>query len=213
VTWSQKAKHSFTTSAEWSGFTSSLVLPLIGASTSESGSVLIGDVPLVKYLRLDGSWSMVGQLDQLKDWAIRIRAGSVWIGKGTDALPYDRAFFSGGANGVRGWPVRGVGGGANLIGVGDLRLDATIEFRNKVNEFLVLALFSDLGNVWTHETENKFNDVAMGVGIGFRFDFDFFLLRIDTAARLYDPTQNQGERWLVQGPFRGGVHFGLGHPF
>ena len=76
-----------------------------------------------------------------------------------------------------------------------------------------MALFSDLGNVWIHESENKFRDVAMSAGVGFRFDFEFFLLRFDAAARLYDPTQNQGERWLVQGPFRGGVHFGLGHPF
>ena len=213
VTWTQKAKHSFTTSAEWSGLASSLILPLIGASTSETGAVLMGDVPLIKYLRFDGSWSMGGVLDESKSWATRVRAGSAWIGKGTDALPYDRAFFSGGANGVRGWPVRGVGGDPTLIGVGDLRLDASIEFRNKVNDYLIMALFSDLGNVWIHESENKFRDVAMSAGVGFRFDFEFFLLRFDAAARLYDPTQNQGERWLVQGPFRGGVHFGLGHPF
>ena len=44
-----------------------------------------------------------------KTWATRFRAGSAWIGSETEALPYDRCFFGGGANGVRGWPVRELG--------------------------------------------------------------------------------------------------------
>ena len=51
------------------------------------------------------------------------------------------------------------------------------------------------------------------MGLGFRYVLEFFLFRIDAAIRLHDPTQNQGQSWIVQGPLKGGVHFGLGHPF
>ena len=76
-----------------------------------------------------------------------------------------------------------------------------------------LALFSDIVNVWTHAQKNKLENIAFSGGVGFRFDLEFFLFRIDAALRIYDPTQNQGQRWMVQGPFNGGIHFGLGHPF
>ena len=101
---------------------------------------------------------MTNEIDEL---GFRVRGGSAWVGKGTEVLPYDRAFFGGGTNGVRGWPIRGLGGGGDLIGVGDLMFDMTLEHRRTINEFLIVALFSDVGNVWTHSEENKLENIAL----------------------------------------------------
>ena len=214
ISWSQSSLSKFLCTIEWSGMLGSLIAPEIGFDKGPNGGVELNDVPLIKYLRLEGSWSKLIQLSNESDeLGFRVRGGSAWVGKGTEVLPYDRAFFGGGANGVRGWPVRGLGGSGNLIGVGDLMFDMTLEHRREINEFLILALFSDVGNVWTHAEENKLENIAFSGGIGFRFDLEFFLFRIDSALRIYDPTQNQGQRWMVQGPLKGGIHFGLGHPF
>lgn len=207
ITWSQGVKNKILASVEWSGMLSGYLAPLLGFDNNS--------VPLIRYFRLDGSWSRAFEIQSVDydEIVVRLRGGSAWVGKGTDVLPYDRAFFAGGANGVRGWPIRGLGGSDDLLGVGDLRIDASVEHRKGINDYLTIATFADVGNVWVHDDEYKLNDIALSAGLGFRFDLEFFLFRIDLAARLYDPTQNQELRWLTQGPLKGGVHFGLGHPF
>ena len=214
ISWSQSSLSKLLCTVEWAGMLGSLFGPAIGFDVGPNGSVELNQVQLIKYLRFESSWSKLIQLSNENDeLGFRVRGGSAWVGKGTEVLPYDRAFFGGGANGVRGWPIRGLGGGGDLIGVGDIMFDMTVEHRRTINEFLILALFSDVGNVWTHAEENKLENIAFSGGVGFRFDFEFFLFRIDAALRIYDPAQNQGQRWMVQGPFSGGIHFGLGQPF
>ena len=215
VTWSQGKKNKILASIEWSGVLSRYLAQVFGFEANENGTVFVNSVPLIRYFRIDGSWSRSFKMAALENDEIvtRLRCGSAWVGKGTDVLPYDRAFFAGGANGVRGWPIRGLGGSEDLLGVGDVRIDASVEHRKGINEYLTIATFADIGNVWVHDDENKLNDIAGSAGIGFRIDLEFFLFRLDLAARLYDPTQNEGLRWLTQGPLKGGIHFGLGHPF
>ena len=82
-------------------------------------------------------------------------------------VPFDRRFFSGGANSVRGWRLRelgpgkglpfdttasGQGGSSNILG-GDIKLESSIEVRTMlIQSFLaarwVGATFLDAGNVW-----------------------------------------------------------------
>ncbi|MFB6097656.1 MAG: BamA/TamA family outer membrane protein [Salinibacter sp.] len=83
-------------------------------------------------------------------------------------VPFDRRFFSGGANSVRGWRLRDLGPGAarlpedttssiqgglsNILG-GDIKLESSIELRTTLlQNFLttrwVGATFLDVGNVW-----------------------------------------------------------------
>jgi hypothetical protein len=210
IAWSQTVSNkpdfsnSLSSSLEWSGL------------VPQSLVTLLGDVPLIKFLRLDASWVCKGPVRGLdgRSWATRIRAGSAWTGKGTEALPYDRGFFGGGANGVRGWPIRELGPGlTGSSGVGDMRLDASMELRVNWTKAVEIAVFADVGNVWTQETPITFNSLGLSSGLGFRYDFDFFLVRLDCAIRLHDPSKEFGARWLMQGPLKGGVHLGLGHPF
>jgi hypothetical protein len=218
VSWSQSVStkpdytNSLSSSIEWSGL------------VPEYFESLLGEVPLIKFFRVDASWACKGSVRRLdgRTWATRIRAGSAWTGKDTEALPYDRGFFGGGANGVRGWPIRELGPGFSspeasnqgvLPGVGDIRLDASAELRIKWTEAVTIAMFTDVGNVWTHETPVSLSSLGLSTGIGFRYDFEFFLVRLEGAVRIHDPSKEFGHRWLMQGPLKGGVHLGLGHPF
>ena len=82
--------------------------------------------------------------------------------------------------------------------------------------------FSDAGNVWLHgsgvdpETRlgtTKWSGIGWSTGVGLRYDMEFFLLRLDGAIRLHDPTQEMGFRWIGPNQIKGALHLGLGLPF
>lgn len=138
------------------------------------------------------------------------------IGKDT-TLPFFKQYFSGGSNGMRGWPIRGIGRGAEqLIPFGqnvfndrtaDLQLEANIEYRYIIARIipntLTLrgAVFMDAGNIWnlrnTHldgsldssqfKFKNLYKELGASVGTGFRLDFNYFVLRFDLGFRVKRP--------------------------
>ena len=73
-------------------------------------------------------------------------------------LPYEKRYFSGGANSVRGWSVRELGPGRFTGGdgridfinqTGDIKLDLNAEYRTYLFWKLHGAFFVDAGNIWT----------------------------------------------------------------
>jgi outer membrane protein assembly factor BamA len=220
-------------SFEWSGMASKLLSPLMGWEVSDEGEVKIGEVPVIKFLRVDGSWVMNNKLSNREDMVFksRFRFGGAFVGEGTETLPYSKGFFGGGLNGIRGWPIRELGPGnyseesstqGVLRGVGDYRLDISSEFRFKWTSLTTVALFADAGNIWqngngendgTSWSSSGFSSIAFSAGIGLRLDFEFFLIRLDAALRLHDPTHSDGERWFIESRPNGAIHLGLGHPF
>ncbi len=150
-------------------------------------------------------------------------------------MPFEKRFYAGGANGVRGWNVRTLGPGnydsrnsvTDFINqCGDIRFDMSVEYRAKLFWVFEGALFVDAGNVWTiHNYENqpggqfKFNsfydEIAMAYGAGLRLDFTYFLLRLDLGLKAYNPAKNQ-ERWPIFNPSwkrDATFHFAVGYPF
>lgn len=150
-------------------------------------------------------------------------------------LPFEKRFYAGGANGVRGWSVRTLGPGSydsrNYVTdfinqCGDIRLDLSAEYRMKLFWVFEGALFIDAGNIWTiHNYENqpggmfKFKsfakELAASYGIGLRLDFDYFLLRLDLGIKAHNPAMNQ-EEWPIIHPRWGrdtSLHFSVGYPF
>ena len=220
-------------SFEWSGMASSLLSPLMGWEVSDEGEVKIGEVPVIKFIRVDGSWVMSNKFSNREDMVFksRFRFGVAFVGEGTETLPYSKGFFGGGLNGIRGWPIRELGPGnyaeesstqGVLRGVGDYRLDVSSEFRFKWTSLTTVALFADAGNIWqngngendgTSWNSSGFSSIAFSAGIGLRLDFKFFLIRLDAALRLHDPTHSDGERWFIESRPNGALHLGLGHPF
>jgi len=152
-----------------------------------------------------------------------------------DVIPYEKRFFSGGANSVRGWSESTLGPGVyqRISGrkrdynqVGDVKLDMSMEYRAKMFWLLEGALFLDAGNVWTikdYETQGggtfKFDtfmkQIAIAYGAGFRFDFSFFIARVDFGIKLFDPVLSRREQWRIKPNWNDdfAVHLAIGYPF
>ena len=149
----------------------------------------------------------------------------------SEEIPYERGFYSGGANGMRGWVFRGLGPGSysgteQFERIGDLQLELNVEYRFPIYKFLHSAFFLDIGNIWTYNESETFpggqfdindfyKELAADFGIGVRFDFKYFIFRVDFATPVVDPAYPEGERWrfdYIQ--FKDVIgNFGIGYPF
>jgi outer membrane protein assembly factor BamA len=143
------------------------------------------------------------------------------------SLPYEKYYFAGGSNSIRAWRPRRLGPGSfgevNDKGIvnyvreqpGDMILETSIEFRQKLTGFIDWALFVDAGNIWSIRSETvdptsdpeqddgRFSfdtftqEIAIGAGFGLRFDLSFLVFRLDIAYKVYDPAQPPGQRWVA----------------
>ena len=155
------------------------------------------------------------------------------------AIPFEKRYFAGGGNSVRGWTMRGLGPGAYKgltqkidynNRAGDLKLDLNLEYRWKVWNFIELAAFTDAGNIWTIDNYDNqqgggiakdfYKQIAWSYGVGLRLDFTVFVFRIDYGVRLYDPeylNEGTGKEWRTAGNGLGwndmAFHFAIGYPF
>lgn len=150
-------------------------------------------------------------------------------------VPFEKRFFAGGANNVRGWGVRTLGPGAYdarnsvtdfINQCGDVSLILNLEYRNKLFWVFEGALFVDAGNIWTiREYPNQpggafrfrqfYKQIAAAYGIGLRMDFTYFLLRFDLGMKARNPAAGQ-EPWpLLHPSWRRDAtfHFSVGYPF
>ncbi len=148
-------------------------------------------------------------------------------------LPFERSFYAGGANGMRGWQFRTLGPGEfnnpygyDIEHIGDLQLETNIEYRYPIYSFIKGAIFADMGNIWTLSNNESFpggqfkfdkfyKQLAFDAGLGLRFDFSFFLIRLDFAAPLCDPAFDEAHRWRVSKLQWKDIvwNFGIGYPF
>ncbi|HEX3006344.1 MAG TPA: BamA/TamA family outer membrane protein, partial [Bacteroidales bacterium] len=126
---------------------------------------------------------------------------------------FEKLYYSGGANSIRGWQARTIGPGSynDTISLypnstGDMKLEANIEYRFKLFWVLEGALFADAGNVWAiknaeerpgslFKLNNFYKDIAVGSGFGLRFDFKFFLFRTDLGLKMRDPARKT-DKWI-----------------
>ena len=150
-------------------------------------------------------------------------------------LPFEKAFFAGGANGMRGWRMYTLGPGtyANASGssssfnqIGDMQLEANVEYRFPLYNWIRGALFIDTGNIWLLEDSPDlpggkftfpefFSEIAIDAGIGIRLDFDFFIFRLDPAIPLRVPSYPVNDRWYFNKMQLKDIvwNFGIGYPF
>ena len=149
----------------------------------------------------------------------------------SEELPYEKSFFAGGANDMRGWMFKSLGpgdysGNSPYEKIGDLQIEGNVEYRFPIYDFFKGALFVDVGNIWTYKTSetfpggkfylNKFvSQLAVDAGIGFRFDFKILIFRIDGAAPIRNPAFPEGDRWRFAYLHPTDIiwNFGIGYPF
>ena len=111
---------------------------------------------------------------------------------------------------------------------GDIKLDASIEYRSKLFWKFQGAVFIDAGNIWTvREYANqpggvfKFNkfykQIAVAYGLGLRLDLDFFILRFDGGMKAVNPAfETKKEHFPIIHPKFSrdfAFHFAVGYPF
>lgn len=146
-------------------------------------------------------------------------------------LPFERSFYAGGANSMRGWPYHGLGPGsfvspyADFERIGDIQLEANAEFRFPIYNIINGAIFVDAGNVWLfHPNESvpggefKFNEfykqIALDAGLGLRLDVSFLIIRADLAYAMRNPFPNsEGSYWRFDQKGNLRLQLGIGHPF
>ena len=189
-----------------------------------------------QYVRADVNLSHTEDLGHKMALAGRLFAGVGYTygnSKGR-SIPFDRMFYCGGANSMRGWVPRTLGpGGVEGVNnslypaqVGDMRLEANLEFRFPVWSIFYGALFFDAGNVWylrqseaaSPEEVFRINDfykqLGFNTGLGLRIDATFVILRIDLGLQLHNPGNPVGERWIHDFKWRNmALNFGVGYPF
>ncbi len=219
---------------EAAGNTYNLFHRLTGAAINEKGHYELLNIRYAQYLRTDIDYRYYMSLGEKTSLAFR---GVFGIGVrygNSDALPFEKGFFVGGANGLRGWSIRSLGPGASnntKVGlydkVGDIQLEFNSEYRFPIQGMFLGALFFDAGNIWLlHPSDDYpngefrfdkfYKQVAMDAGLGIRVDVQFFIFRIDAAVKVHDPSVD-GDRWVVWDQlqkFRN-IHwnFGIGHTF
>ena len=204
----------------------------------ENGSGMIWNTPFSQFVRAEltvGRTWVFGKTDG-QSIATRFVAGAGYAYGNSSALPFEKHFYGGGANSLRGWQARTVGPGLSPLDrsfvipnqTGDMRLEANIEYRFKMFWKIAGAVFVDAGNIWTLQgadsEENKLarfrwdtfgESIAANWGAGLRLDFGFFLLRLDMGMRIHDPAREQKwvrpDQWLKRDNYA--VHFGVGYPF
>lgn len=201
----------------------------------EDGRYTILSQPFEQYARFDVDWSYSHYLSDRSRLALHA-AGGVAVPYGNSTvMPFEKRYYSGGANSVRGWSVRELGPGRyagthsafNYFNqCGDVRLDASMELRSRLFWKFESALFVDAGNVWTiKEYESQaggefssdfVRQIASSWGLGLRVVTDFVVLRLDWGFKAYDPSANADESWSLPHPFRSNhntLHFAVGYPF
>jgi hypothetical protein len=148
-----------------------------------------------------------------------------------NALPFEKGFYGGGANGMRAWRVRTLGPGSlsdSLISsridqIGEMQIEGNLEYRFDISKLFKGAFFIDAGNIWMlnkniNRPNAEFNisriwkDIALGTGFGLRLDFGYFLLRFDLGIPLKDPSSDTP--YLIKPLFNAPpLNLGIGYPF
>lgn len=217
---------------ESSGNLLNLFNHLIGSKKGPGGSYNIFGVTYSQYVRINADYRHYFQFNEKGDvFVLRGLVGLAIPYGNSSEIPYEKGFFAGGANDMRGWHFRMLGPGAfsgnDLYErVGDIQLEANAEYRFPIYHFFKGALFMDAGNIWNYNASpaypggqfqwNSFlRQVALDGGFGLRFDFTYFIFRFDVAAPFRDPSYPIGKRWrLSQLNWHDFVgNFGIGYPF
>jgi len=182
---------------------------------SDSGNYQIFNVDFAQYVKGEIDFRNYTYLYEGISFVTRgfIGAGIPYLN--SNAMPFVKQFYSGGANSIRAWQLKNLGPGSYIDSTdtgypnqtADLKIEANFEYRFKLVWKLESAIFLDIGNIWSLSAEDnregaqfKFNkfykELAIGTGVGARFDFNFFIFRFDLGIPLRSPYPIEGSNWL-----------------
>lgn len=157
--------------------------------------------------KMEVLWNYTYSINNDNALAMRANVGVIIpLDKGS-YIPYEKGFYMGTSNSMRGWSYRGLGPGSyrhnrDTLYTGDIKLEFNVEYRGTLYRSLKYGIFMDAGNIWLAQ-KNKdmpgadfafnrfFREIAVDVGVGLRLDLNFLVFRVDFAVPVYDPSRDE----------------------
>ncbi|RZS92301.1 BamA/TamA family outer membrane protein [Aquimarina brevivitae] len=219
----------FNANVDIAGNTLSLFL---NNSDSDSAANTIFGLEYAQYVKADVDFRYYRNLGNGQKLISRLFAGWGYAYGNSETMPYSKQYFSGGPYSVRAFRIRSLGPGTYTTAAddnsaffdrnGDIRLEANLEYRFPIAGYFNGAVFADAGNVWLTEenaslpggafSSDFISELGVGAGVGLRVDIQNFVIRLDLAAPLNDPSKPKADRFKfdVANPV---LNFGIGYPF
>ena len=225
---------------ESSGMFLSAICALANAPKNDEGKYTIGGINYGNFERAELDLRYTYTINKSNSVATRFDFGigiPLW---NATTLPFEKSFYLGGSNSMRAWNYRSLGPGSYYtveevehdIRTGDIKLEMNLEYRGTIYKFIKYGIFVDAGNIWlSHKDEDMpnaefsfkrfYKEIGFGAGVGLRLDFNFFIIRLDAAIPIYDPSQAPDRRWIGVKKVDGitwlnkpiNLTFGIGHAF
>ena len=201
------------------------------------GQYTLFNIAYAQYAKFDIDYTHLFLFDSRNTLAAHAEFGIAWPYGNSSVLPFEKRYFSGGANTVRGWGVRELGPGKYrgtdgridfINHTGDVKLTLNLEYRTYLFWKLNGAAFIDAGNIWTlrnyaeqpggqFKMNTFYKQIAVAYGLGLRLNFDYFILRFDAGMKAINPAyRNKEEHFALIHPNFGrdlAFHFAVGFPF
>lgn len=210
---------------------------LLNFKKNKNGQYTLFNIAYAQYVKFDFDYTHLIRFDSRNTLALHSDFGIAWPYGNSSILPFEKRYFAGGANSVRGWAVRELGPGSfrgndgriDFINqTGDLKLDLNAEYRTYLFWKFDGALFVDAGNIWTlrnypdqpggqFKLDKFYEQIAVAYGLGLRLNFSYFVLRFDMGMKAINPAyRNEHEHYAIFHPdfsrdFK--FHFAVGLPF
>lgn len=217
------------------GNVTSCLYQALGQSFNKKDKKLMG-VPFAQFLKLNSELRYHYRIDKNQSIASRLAGGVIWSYGNASTAPYTEQFYVGGANSIRAYAARSIGPGAYYLDkdnkysfinhVGDIRMEANVEYRFRIVSDLHGAIFLDAGNVWLMRRDenrpgaeltlkNFGRQIALGTGAGLRYDMDFLVFRFDCGIGLHEPYDTGKSGYYNIRKFGDSLafHFAIGYPF
>ena len=195
------------------------------------GRTEIAGIPIAPYVKGSLDFRYFHQIIRKREWAIRgfIGMSEAWGMEG-NFVPFEKSFFMGGSNDLRGWTAYHFGPGATsenilqtegFFAAAPIKLLFNAEYRYTIQEAIKGAFFLDAGNIWLYNKEytgsltpNQIQAISDGVfktstfmsqlgvntGFGLRYDLEFLILRADLGLKVHHPGAVNRSRWVIASP-------------
>lgn len=232
----KRVVYSFRTNVECSGNVLYGINSIFNTSKNSDGQYTFMNIAYAQYVKGDFDFTTRIKMDDRNSMVVHFGFGVAYPYGNSRILPFEKRYFSGGANGMRGWTVRTLGPGSYRNGnrnidfinqSGDIKLDMSVEYRSHLFMMVHSAVFIDAGNIWTIRNYDEqpggqfkigtfYKDIAMSYGLGLRLEFDMFVFRLDAAMKAINPAYSGKEKYSIIAPvFRRdfALHFAIGYPF
>jgi outer membrane protein assembly factor BamA len=229
--------HALRTNFELGGNLLNLLSRTLNLQRNADGQYTLFNIAYAQYMKADFDYTKQVSVDLRNVVAFHFGMGIAWPYGNSKVLPFEKRYFSGGANSVRGWNVRELGPGKfrgtdgriDFINqTGDMKLDMNVEWRTFLFWKFNAAFFVDAGNIWTlkdyadqpggqFKINEFYKQIAVAYGLGIRLNLDYFVLRLDLGMKAINPayTTNK-EHYPILHPRFGrdrSLHFAVGLPF